>query len=224
MIFFEYTLLNYQIILRFNIYDKNISGKDATIHLSLNFYQPKYTKKEVTMQFTEARNYIEFSEKDRNLFQRVFWGHSLLMFILIFIVNFVYFCLTTGTVRFSNYFIPIIIFFLFTWISNSLFWMGRYIKYLNYIRFVDDRVIISHYHWNKKREEEFSIKDLTLKKAKTGFYRETFPILEFYKRRELVITVESYGGRLTNYWSEEDLDKLYDYFIEYQKKYLEPNS
>ncbi len=176
------------------------------------------------MQFTEARNYIQFSEKERNLFQRVSWGHSVYSFILWFAIHFFYLYFTTGAIRFSNYFIPIILFFIFTWISDSLYWSIRYIRYVNYIRFIDDRVIISHYNWNKKREQEFNIKDLIVKKAKMGFNMEIYPTLEFFIKRELVLRVSSYGGRLTNYWSKEDLDKLYDYFIEYQKKYLEPNA
>lgn len=174
------------------------------------------------MQFTEARNYIEFSEKDRNFFHRVFFGHSIFsfLFLLLTCIPFIYFAL--GSIAFTKYFLGIVIFFLLAWISNSLYWSLRYIKYLNYIRFVDDRVIISHYYWNKKLEQEFNIKDLTIKKGKTGFSMSIHPTLEFHYHNKCVLIVDSYGGRFTKYWSEEDFDKLNDYFIEYQKKYLEP--
>lgn len=174
------------------------------------------------MQYTEARNYIEFSEKDRNFFHRVFVSNSIFTFLFLFFTFFPFLYFTMGSVAFAKYFLGIVIFFLSAWISDSIYWMVRYIRYVNYIRFVDDRVIISHYNWNKKREEEFNINDLSLKKAKMGFSMSSYPTLEFFIKRELVLRVSSYGGRFSKYWSEEDLDKLYDYFIEYQKKYLDP--
>lgn len=174
------------------------------------------------MQFTEARNYIEFSEKDRNFFHRVFFGHSIFSLIYFFFTFFLFLFFTMGSIAFAKYFLGIVVFFLLALISDSLYWSLRYIKYLNYIRFVDDRVIISHYYWNKKLEQEFNIKDLTIKKGKTGFSRSIYPTLEFYHYKKCVLVVDSYGGRFSKYWTEEDFDKLNDYFIEYQKKYLEP--